>query len=385
MDNCLVLKFLTERTLAEKGKKLFLGFVDFKTAYDMVNRDLLFYQLGKKGVSTKMVDAVRGVYEKVSCSVLVEEGVLSESFDSNRGVKQGCVFSALLFSIIVDDVIDYLKAENTHPPCFNGRDEIPGLLYADDLVIISTSAGGLQKGFQGLEKFCKDRDMVVNDVKTKCMVVKRGYTFSKNERWSYKGVELDRVKSFNYLGVVFSMDGKWGKQVEMTSVKAGVASKQVQKLVCKLPSSKIFTKIYKEKISPIVTYGAQIWGIEVGDRLNRVKGNFYKGLLGLGKSAPVCAALSEFGELNVDYELKLAVIRQWYRIETSGREDSFCFLGFQDMKRRKLKGSWVMKVEECLNELGLGWVFRLGKNNKKGVLRVVKERIEDIGKQEVLA
>ena len=43
----------------------------------------------------------------------------------------------------------------------------PLLLYADDLILISTSAAGLQRQLDALQGFCEQRQLTVNLTKTK--------------------------------------------------------------------------------------------------------------------------------------------------------------------------------------------------------------------------
>ena len=48
---------------------------------------------------------------------------------------------------------------------------MPLLLYADDLILMSTSAAGLQKQLDALASFCDQRQLTVNLSKTKVVVL----------------------------------------------------------------------------------------------------------------------------------------------------------------------------------------------------------------------
>ena len=58
-----------------KKKKLstFCAFIDFSKAYDFINRDKLWFRLYDTGVSTKMISAVRSMYNSVSSCVRLNE------------------------------------------------------------------------------------------------------------------------------------------------------------------------------------------------------------------------------------------------------------------------------------------------------------------------
>ena len=47
---------------------------------------------------------------------------------------------------------------------------VPLLLYADDLILMSESAAGLQKQLDALASFCEERQLTVNLSKTKVVV-----------------------------------------------------------------------------------------------------------------------------------------------------------------------------------------------------------------------
>lgn len=92
----------------ENGTKLYLFFVDFKTAFDHIQRDLLFYKLAQKGISTKFLNMVKALYKNTSALVWNGQN-FSDDFDTNFGIKQGCNISPLLFSIFIDDLNEVLK------------------------------------------------------------------------------------------------------------------------------------------------------------------------------------------------------------------------------------------------------------------------------------
>ena len=70
-------------------------------------------------------------------------------------------------------------------------------MFADDAVILSDSIEGLQSSLNYLEMFCIKWNLTVNIDKTKIVVF----------RWTYAGVEIEKVSSFNYVGFVLSSEG----------------------------------------------------------------------------------------------------------------------------------------------------------------------------------
>ena len=77
--------------LNSKGR-LYATFVDFKTAFDTVNRDLLLEKLAKMGIQGKFLEWIRDIYKETWCEIITEEGI-SRRFETGVGVRQGCPLS----------------------------------------------------------------------------------------------------------------------------------------------------------------------------------------------------------------------------------------------------------------------------------------------------
>ena len=79
---------------------------------------------------------------------------------STCGLKQGGVLSPHLFNLYVDDMKDIFV--NSCDPVQIFDCPLSHLLYADDLVLLSTSKGGLENCLGQLEKFCDAWQLEVN-------------------------------------------------------------------------------------------------------------------------------------------------------------------------------------------------------------------------------
>ena len=75
---------------------------------------------------------------------------------SNTGVRQGCPASPVLFGILIDRLQSWLERQCAEHGvrCASGS-LLRALLYADDVVIMATSAAGLQAMLDALHTFCK--------------------------------------------------------------------------------------------------------------------------------------------------------------------------------------------------------------------------------------
>ncbi len=139
-DHLLVLKTLVCH-YNNNGKKLYTCFVDFKKAFDSVWRLGMIYKLIKCGMNTSYIKLIRHMYEQTSQSLKINNG-LSRPFMTSKGVKQGCILSPRLFNLFINDLP--LIFDTTCDPVQLGNAKLSCLMYADDLILLSETAEGIQ-------------------------------------------------------------------------------------------------------------------------------------------------------------------------------------------------------------------------------------------------
>lgn len=165
----------------KRGKKLYAFFVDFRAAFDSIPREALFYKLYGYGISTKMISVIRAIYKENFARVW-DGKFLSDEFETSMGVKQGCVLSTLFFVLYINDIIDSVKGGIV----MSGKN-IPGLMFADDLVFLSETINGMQLMINRLERYCKTWNLSVNLAKSKIMIMRRGVA-------GFRGVKSGRLR-----------------------------------------------------------------------------------------------------------------------------------------------------------------------------------------------
>ena len=77
-----------------------------------------------------------------------------------------------LFNIYINDLFNELDTDNSDYVTLNEIDKISALMFADDLILISTSKSGLQKSLNALQKNMKKWKLEIN--------YKKYITFSKS-------------------------------------------------------------------------------------------------------------------------------------------------------------------------------------------------------------
>ena len=162
---------------ARSRGKVFSCFVDFRKAFDSIWHKGLFLKLLQSNVGDNVYDLIIDMYNKSHCAVKIGQNTSTKSFPYNRGVRQGCVLSPLVFNLFTNELPVLLENDKVDPLILPNGEKISSLLYADDLIILSQSASGLQNCLNLLSEFCVKWNLTANLKKTKAMVFQK-----KNKR-----------------------------------------------------------------------------------------------------------------------------------------------------------------------------------------------------------
>lgn len=137
------------RQLIEKSLEFNLAatfcFIDFKAASDSIDRDVLWMLLNHYGLPVKIINIIKNSYEYSKSCVEAEN---SEWFEIKTGVKQGCVWSPLLFGLVIDWIMSDMgdKGIETEPKVGSRRPgwKLPDLDFADDIALIESVLNELE-------------------------------------------------------------------------------------------------------------------------------------------------------------------------------------------------------------------------------------------------
>ena len=114
LDAVFVLDTLMAQARAEK-RPLYVAFIDFQKAYDLVDRDCLFYKMLNYGIDGPILNTIVGMYRAVRS--ILRMGTMghevSEVIEQLVGLRQGCVLSPCLFTLYIADLPAWLEAAGT--------------------------------------------------------------------------------------------------------------------------------------------------------------------------------------------------------------------------------------------------------------------------------
>ena len=122
------------------------------------------------------------------------------------GVRQGDVLSPNIFKIFINDLPAILDSQSLSVTLSNKN--IPCLLYADDLVLISDTKEGLQQKLNILYDYCNNWCLEINTSKTKTIIFNKNGRLMK-DTFSIGPETIESVKFYKYLGIILTISGKF--------------------------------------------------------------------------------------------------------------------------------------------------------------------------------
>ena len=224
-DHILTLKAVLNKYVGDKkGKKVYICFVDFQKAFDSVWHDGLFRKLENKCINGNFLKLIKSIYNNTKCAVIFE------------------------------------VLKNTSLLTLNGQQYLNALMYADDLIIMSTTQEGLQKSLNTLNDYCQKWKLNVNHKQTKCMIFSKASNI-KNIYFTINSKIIDITKEFEYLGI--TINSKSCTFTPTLSDLTSKANKAIYSLLSKLPIKltpvKTMLKLFDCCIAPILLYGSEVW------------------------------------------------------------------------------------------------------------------------------
>ena len=197
--------------------------IDWCKAFDSVDHDLLFRILLKMGFCDGFIKWIKVLYTEAVSSCIVN-GFITNIFNIERGVRQGCPLSMLLFVLFQEPLYRAIElSKNIKPiklPCtyrkLLGFADDTSFIVADDLSIIEC--------FQILKKFELASSIKLNKKKTKLFGIG---SWKNRQFWPIQGMRVES-ESMCILGIHYSNDYdqalsiSWSKIIDAVRLKVNM-------------------------------------------------------------------------------------------------------------------------------------------------------------------
>ena len=297
-DPLLILHNLIDYYCHKNKNYLFGCFIDFSKAFDTIPRKNLFQKLLNYNINGKFYDCLTTLYSEDQACVKIGNQITNK-FQVNRGVKQGCILSPLLFNIYLSDLQSQIKKPEHTSAFLSDKNEIGCLIWADDLLLLSETEVGLNNMLKTLNHYTTLNGLKINIDKIKNMVFNRtGRQIRK--KFNLGETVLETTREYKYLGFKVTPHGGIGNGLCDLKDRA---LKALYKMKHQMATSfrrhpDITIKLFKTLIQPILLYASDFWGILKLPKKKPIETlfmRFCKELLGVQRQTTNIGVLLELG------------------------------------------------------------------------------------------
>ena len=198
---------------------------------------------------------------------MVYNDSLTPKFISKIGVKQGDTLSTILFNLYINDLPNIFSFDGNDPTVV-GHTPINCLIYADNLVIMSTSAEGLQQCLNKLATYCNKWKLQVNLKKTKVILFNRQGSLIKKHSFLFKSNNIEVTKQYKYIGFIFSCSALVTNLITQArkawfSIKYYLSSSMNK-------NTNTYLTLFDTQIKPIILYACEAWADSIKGNIDDV-------------------------------------------------------------------------------------------------------------------
>ena len=151
--NIHIIQDLIDAVNSSDGGAAFI-FLDQEKAFDRMSHKFILKTLRKFGFGEKFISWIKMIYNDTSSAVKVN-GYITPSFSIERGVRQGCPLSSMLYVLCAEVLAIEIRTNEkiVGYKYNNGKDEHKITQYADDNAVCVTKRHSIPEVFRVLEKY----------------------------------------------------------------------------------------------------------------------------------------------------------------------------------------------------------------------------------------
>jgi hypothetical protein len=372
--------------LCKSHPNAFHAFLDIKTAYDCIDRRILWKRLHTKtGIDLLSLELLRNLFDD-NRSSLVINGVQGVPIPNKSGLLQGSSLSPILFNYFIDDLIQKLsdqEAIQTLGISTNNR------FFADDGALHSLTAPSLRRLLHIAETWSLENGMQFAPLKCAILSPDPAAEFKL-----YNAV-VPHVVQFKYLGLIFERTGiNWKQCIDSRIQKVEKLIRWMKSTGMHLygwrPSSSIL--IYKTFLRPMLEYGLAVARLpaDLLARIQRVQNLALRTIFSCGFSTSI-AAMHSLGfvvpiehrnlELNARYFRKLydsedfsnSAVTMIHTLRTMNDDDIVDTMYFQTKQNLLLNELDVNRHERqaLLRTKRLRSILMMNNSNRNNVAKAI--------------
>jgi len=250
--------------------KYYIGFIDFKAAFDSVVHQKLYGILESAGIDEITISRVKLLY---NCAYFSVDG--RDRRPINVGVPQGSLLSPILFNLYIDELLRTLSRELGERNVY---------CYADDLMFICLGKYSLNRSIRTIKEWGAANNLFINPKKCAIMRVRKRLT--RKDELEGAVQEISFKNSYKYLGVQVEASLTLQSHFKAIKQKLAKVTPHFFKLKQGLTGVKVRLELWQTYLTSIIEYGVESLAL-FPKKLMKLESMYYSSLkfaLGVQKS-----------------------------------------------------------------------------------------------------
>ena len=293
------------RSILEKSnyfkQTIYIQFIDLKKAFDKMVVKNIMQNLWESGLRGKIWRIIYKINEKAKIRIKINSNTTTDEFTVGEVLKQGSVLAANLAALHTDTLSRKFNHRNLG--ILYGKNNIPLLLFQDDIVKFDKSEKDLQLSNIILESYQNENKMEYHPTKTMVMT-----NDPKPPQIILNNQPLQITEEYKYLGDIITINNSLQPLItERKNIITGTVAEIVTILNQTGQYSITAAKQYLEGvIQPKLILNSESWN-QITDEdlkeLEKIYSQSLKRLLHLPYSTPTKGLYSEMGILSIKSQI----------------------------------------------------------------------------------
>ena len=359
--NHFVLQYIVDRAKRKKEQLIVIA-LDFKKAFDSIDRRKLIEALKNYMINPHIINLVAKIYS--NDKTILTMGEMEEETDVNSGIKQGCTASTTFFKLITYEIMNSIEKEGKKYE-IEGLD-ISSLFFADDSLAMAKTTEDARKNLKIIIETSKKYGLEINKEKSNILVYNNRENITEIE-----GIKvIDKVK---YLGLMVenTKDIFRSQKIDIMD-RAEKDSNRTYSVIERSCNKMLIGKTFwKGVILPAVLHGIGLMEMSKKEmkKLQAIENRVYGTILGARKGTAIATIRGETGASLV----RTRFIRSRLMIAHSiWNGKNKLVRNILEKMREDIGNTWNNKLNQYLTEVGITFE-QLIEMNKNQIKRKINE------------
>ena len=255
------------------------------------------------------------------------------------------------------------------------------LLYADDTILISESATGMQRMLNVFDDYCTRWKLSVNLDKTNVVIFEKRKC-RRNVIFKMKGEEIKQADSYTYLGLLFNYNCSFfpARKKLMAQANKALFALNYKIRNVNIPID-LQLKLFDCLITPILLYSSEIWSYQNIEVIERFHLKFLKQILNVRSTTPSYKVYGETRRYPLIIYAKIKCLCYWSKVLSNGNS-KLSGIMYQIMyncqRNENVRFKWINDIKNTLDDSGFSYLWNSQISpGTQAIKSVIKQRLVD--------